>query len=89
LLCALRFALLQSRAALMHKLAANAGLDVSNVPQIPLPQVVQPQVRRSGGQLNWLAHSCRACCQGLWTVPGLNLLVLSGAGMIHQRPWSL
>ena len=31
----------QSRAALMTKLAANAGLDVSNVPQIPLPQ--QPQ----------------------------------------------
>ncbi|KAL4858455.1 RNA-binding protein 39 [Chlorella vulgaris] len=36
----------QSRAALMSKLAANAGLDVSNVPQLLLPQAapVQPQV---------------------------------------------
>ncbi|EFN58013.1 hypothetical protein CHLNCDRAFT_57088 [Chlorella variabilis] len=33
----------QSRAALMSKLAANAGLDVSNVPQIPLPQVAPQQ----------------------------------------------
>ena len=39
----------------MHKLAANAGLDVSNVPQIPLPQVMQPQVSRGGGQLRRLA----------------------------------
>lgn len=35
----------QSRAALMSKLAANAGLDTSNVPQLPVPQApVQPQV---------------------------------------------
>ncbi len=27
----------------MNKLAANAGLDVSNVPQIPLPQVAPQQ----------------------------------------------
>lgn len=39
-----------ARAALMSKLAANAGLDMSNVPQIPLPQVPQqPQVRGLGG----------------------------------------
>lgn len=36
-----------ARAALMSKLAATAGLDTSNVPQIPLPQAPQgPQVRR-------------------------------------------
>ena len=30
----------------MSKLAANAGLDTSNVPQLPLPQAPQqPQVR--------------------------------------------
>ncbi|KAI7845041.1 hypothetical protein COHA_001407 [Chlorella ohadii] len=35
----------QSRVALMSKLAANAGLDTSNVPQLPLPQAPQqPQI---------------------------------------------
>ena len=57
MLCAPRFALLQSRAALMHKLAANAGLDVSNVPQIPLPQVMQPQVRRGSYGLRAGRHA--------------------------------
>ncbi|PSC72790.1 Splicing factor isoform 1 [Micractinium conductrix] len=33
-----------ARAALMSKLAATAGLDTSNVPQIPMPQMQQPQM---------------------------------------------
>ena len=38
-----------ARAALMSKLAATAGLDTSNVPQIPVPQAhTQPLVRGAG-----------------------------------------
>lgn len=49
---------MQSRVALMSKLAANAGLDTSNVPQLPLPQQPQqPQVR--------LGARVRACDWGL------------------------
>lgn len=54
-----------ARAALMNKLAANAGLDVSNVPQIPLPQAPQqPQVRGAGAGLG------RAAWRRLWLVAG-------------------
>ena len=51
-----------ARAALMSKLAATAGLDTSNVPQIPMPQMQQPQVGggagaagRGGGGMCWAA----------------------------------
>jgi hypothetical protein len=93
MLCAMLFALLQSRAALMHKLAANAGLDVSNVPQIPLPQVMQPQVRRGGyGLKGWpprqdWPHSCKMCCQRLVQRVLLALLVVCCvASTTHERP---
>lgn len=56
----------QSRVALMSKLAANAGLDTSNVPQLPLPQAPQqPQVQ--AGVVGWPVSgpTCLAGCRRL------------------------